>query len=213
MPEQYWNHNTAFHDEIVADAATRGGRVLDVGCGDGLLLERLAGVCDEVVGVESHAATVERARARLSRTANAMVFSASIMDVTSTRCLGTFQTVTCVAALHHLPLEAGLKRLAGLVAPGGRLIVVGLDPLRAERRADPLRERLAPRDPRHRRAHHPAPRLPRRDPGGGWAAPPGRPHPAPLLLPVHPYLGLLRRRASRLPDLVGKMLHDATINS
>ena len=126
MPEQYWNHNTAFHDEIVADAATRGGRVLDVGCGDGLLLERLAGVCDEVVGVESHAATVERARARLSRTANAMVFSASIMDVTSTRCLGTFQTVTCVAALHHLPLEAGLKRLAGLVAPGGRLIVVGL---------------------------------------------------------------------------------------
>ena len=32
----YWNHNAAFHDELVADAARRGGRALDVGCGEGL---------------------------------------------------------------------------------------------------------------------------------------------------------------------------------
>jgi 2-polyprenyl-3-methyl-5-hydroxy-6-metoxy-1,4-benzoquinol methylase len=35
--QSYWNHNTAFHDELVADAKVRGGRVLDIGCGDGLL--------------------------------------------------------------------------------------------------------------------------------------------------------------------------------
>lgn len=27
--ESYWNHNTAFHDELVADAKLRGGRVLE----------------------------------------------------------------------------------------------------------------------------------------------------------------------------------------
>ena len=40
--------------------------------------------------------------------------------------IGTFETVSCVATLHHLPLEPALTRLSGLVAPGGRLIVVGL---------------------------------------------------------------------------------------
>lgn len=63
MPEQYWNHNAAFHDEILADAAARdgrggrGGRACDVGCGEGLLLQRLAGVCEETVGIEADPAT------------------------------------------------------------------------------------------------------------------------------------------------------------
>lgn len=126
MPEKYWNHNAAFHDEVVADAATRGGRAIDVGCGEGLLLQRLADVCEEVVGIELDPATVERARARLDGAAGATVLGANILDPASTRCLGVFQTVSCVAVLHHLPLETGLERLAGLVAPGGRLIVVGL---------------------------------------------------------------------------------------
>ncbi|MDT9727179.1 SAM-dependent methyltransferase, partial [Xylanibacillus composti] len=43
--KEYWNHNTAFHDELVAETKMRGGSVLDIGCGDGLLLQRLARVC------------------------------------------------------------------------------------------------------------------------------------------------------------------------
>ena len=55
----YWNHNSAFHGELVADAARRGGRALDVGCGEGLLVQRLAAVCEEAVGIEADPATVE----------------------------------------------------------------------------------------------------------------------------------------------------------
>ncbi|CAM2756281.1 hypothetical protein ACSL103130_01365 [Actinomyces slackii] len=57
MPEQYWNHNAAFHDEILAETSTRGGRACDVGCWEGLLLQRLAGVCEEIVGIEVDPAT------------------------------------------------------------------------------------------------------------------------------------------------------------
>lgn len=122
----YWNHNAAFHDEFVADAARRGGRALDVGCGEGLLVQRLAAVCEEAVGIEADPATVERARARLAGVRGAVVRRADVLDPTLRGEVGVFRTVTCVAVLHHLPLEEGLRALSGFVAPGGRLCVVGL---------------------------------------------------------------------------------------
>ncbi|WP_139738783.1 class I SAM-dependent methyltransferase [Actinomyces wuliandei] len=126
FPESYWNHNAAFHGELVADAARRGGRALDVGCGEGLLVERLSAVCDEVVGIEVDPASLERARARVSGIGKAAVSQTDIMDPGAVDRLGQFATVTCVAVLHHLPLEEGMERLAALVAPGGRLLVIGL---------------------------------------------------------------------------------------
>lgn len=122
----YWNHNTAFHGELVADAARRGGRALDVGCGEGLLIQRLAAVCEEAVGIEADPATVERARARLAGVRGAVVRRADVLDPALRGEVGVFRTVTCVAVLHHLPLEEGLRALSGFVAPGGRLCVVGL---------------------------------------------------------------------------------------
>lgn len=122
----YWNHNAAFHGEFVADAARRGGRALDVGCGEGLLVQRLAAVCEEAVGIEADPATVERARARLAGVRGAVVRRADALDPALRGEVGVFRTVTCVAVLHHLPLEEGLRALSGFVAPGGRLCVVGL---------------------------------------------------------------------------------------
>ena len=122
----YWNHNAAFHDGLVADAARRGGRALDVGCGEGLLVQRLAAVCEEAVGIEADPATVERARARLAGVRGAVVRRADALDPALRGEVGVFRTVTCVAVLHHLPLEEGLRALSGFVAPGGRLCVVGL---------------------------------------------------------------------------------------
>ena len=122
----YWNHNVAFHRRIVRDAALRGGRALDVGCGDGLLLARLATVCRRAVGLETDERAVARARRRLARTPQAEVLLDDGIDLDLPQRIGTFETVSCVATLHHLPLELALVRLSQLVAPGGRLIVVGL---------------------------------------------------------------------------------------
>ena len=44
----YWNHNTAYHPWVLALA--RGRDVLDVGCGEGLLVERLAPLARSVGG-------------------------------------------------------------------------------------------------------------------------------------------------------------------
>ena len=126
MASDYWNHNVAFHRRIARDAALRGGSALDVGCGDGLLLARLAAVCRRAVGLETDERAVARARRRLEQTPQAEVLLDDVMDLDLPQRIGTFETVTCVATLHHLPLEPALVRLSQLVAPGGRLIVVGL---------------------------------------------------------------------------------------
>jgi hypothetical protein len=40
--DEYWNHNTAYHRWLLDIAARHYGEVLDVGCGEGLLVQLLA---------------------------------------------------------------------------------------------------------------------------------------------------------------------------
>ena len=118
-----WNHNSVYYPELASDAALRGGSALDVGCGDGALLELLAGVCEHVVGVEAGPAAARTATSRVA--GNATVICGDFMT-TCSLAPESFDTITCVACLHHLPLERALTRMAGLLRPGGRLLVIGL---------------------------------------------------------------------------------------
>jgi SAM-dependent methyltransferase len=101
-----------------------GVRALDVGCGTGHLLTRLAGVMPEVVGIEPDARTAARARDTVTETQNATVRDEPFDPAAFGE--ATFDLVTFVAVLHHLPLEQTLKDARSLLRPGGRLVVVGL---------------------------------------------------------------------------------------
>jgi methionine biosynthesis protein metW len=118
-----WNHNSVYYYELVADAAERGGLALDVGCGDGELLELLAGVCERVVGVEEDPVA---ARAAADRVAGSGTVICGDFMAAKSLSLAGFDTITCVACLQHLPLEAALAQMAELLRPGGRLLVIGL---------------------------------------------------------------------------------------
>lgn len=124
MPE-YWNHNTAYHRELVAAVAARHGTVLDVGCGDGLLLHRLAPVCSEAVGIDSDEAAIARAGYVSTEHRNVRIMVGDFLTdarISDAR----FDSITCVAVLHHLPLRPALERIRDLLSPGGQTIIVGL---------------------------------------------------------------------------------------
>ncbi len=114
-----WSHNDHFHGWILRHLPARRGSALDVGCGRGMLVEQLARRFAHVTAVDPDAAMVASTRAR--GLGNVEVRQESLLDTA-----GSFDLVTMVASLHHLPLEEGLERAAALVAPGGRLLVVGL---------------------------------------------------------------------------------------
>jgi len=119
--QEYWNHNTAYHRWIVDEVARRGGDLLDVGCGDGLLLARCIPVAASVTGIDPDAASLTGARARAPRAA---LIQADFLthDFAAQR----FDVITFVASLHHLDTRAALTTARDLLRPRGRLLVVGL---------------------------------------------------------------------------------------
>lgn len=127
-----WSHNDHFHGWVLRrlpDRRLPGRRVLpgrtlrvlDVGCGRGLLLSRLRVRSDEVLGVDADAAMASFAAERFGGDPSVTVRRARFEEVD-----GTFDAVTMIAVLHHLPLETALRHAGELLAPGGRLLVVGL---------------------------------------------------------------------------------------
>lgn len=122
----YWNHNSAYHKWLVRIAAEHAGGVLDVGCGEGLLAQRLAPVARSVTAIDPDPAAIERARARLDSLPNVTVSETSFdaFDPGPQR----FGVITFVATLHHMDLRASLTKARDLLAPHGTLAVVGLAP-------------------------------------------------------------------------------------
>ncbi|MCA2304019.1 class I SAM-dependent methyltransferase [Mycobacterium intracellulare] len=129
MPEyakhdDYWNHNSAYHPWLVGLAARRHGDVLDVGCGEGLLAQRLAAVSRSVVGLDADPISVWRAAQRLQPIGNATVEHARFEDLDGAE--RRYDLITFVASLHHLPLRDALHKARQMLRPAGQLAVVGL---------------------------------------------------------------------------------------
>lgn len=95
-------------------------RALDVGCGEGLLARELARRVPDVVGVDLDADQIGLAR----QAGGGVRYVCG--DFLSAQLDGPYDLVASIAALHHMDAVAGLRRLASLVTPGGRLVVVGL---------------------------------------------------------------------------------------
>lgn len=106
----YWNHNTAYHAELLDAVPPSGGDVLDIGCGDGLLVEKLATKATRVIGLDPDPRAINQARRRLTETPNAQVVLGSFL--TAPELDGqSFDLITCVATLHHMPLFAALEQM------------------------------------------------------------------------------------------------------
>lgn len=121
----YWNHNIAYHPELLAAVPGHQATVLDIGCGDGLLLQKMADTAQSVTGIDTDAKAVIQARSRLADTPNAEVILGDFL--TSPELTGQcFDLITCVATLHHCPLAPALEKMRDLLTPGGQLRVVGL---------------------------------------------------------------------------------------
>ena len=119
-----WNRNTHYHDRLLAALPVDCRRVLDVGCGLGTFARRLARVVEHVDALDRERDSLAQAE-QLSRDLPNMRFVAA--DFLTWQPEGTYDAVSMVAVLHHLPFRTALIRAAALLRPGGVLLVLGLD--------------------------------------------------------------------------------------
>jgi SAM-dependent methyltransferase len=122
-PPERWTHNGHYH-QVILDAIPAGcATALDVGCGTGALTRRLSAAGLRVTGLDRDEPCIRVARAH----PGAAGLGYLVGDIGRAPLQpGSFDLVTSVAMLHHMDAALALKRMSGLLRPGGVLAIVGL---------------------------------------------------------------------------------------
>jgi SAM-dependent methyltransferase len=125
IPQHVMAHLTARRVALAREQVPSGGRVLDVGCGTGRLLDSLP-PSYERVGVDVSHAMLDRARQKGLEVVEASADALPFRD-------SSFDLVTTFAVLHHLidpaRVRCCLGEMARVARPGGTVIVWDHNPL------------------------------------------------------------------------------------
>ena len=128
-----------------------GKKVLDVGCGDGLLSVQMANLGADVVGIDISPESIEvsRRRAEIDGVSEKAKFVCGPIEAATI--LGAqFDLVVGIAILHHViaDLETLVPRLVSFAKPGGQIAFVEpvnlFEPLRQLRRFVPIKGDYTP---------------------------------------------------------------------
>lgn len=112
-------HGTMWAAQLVRLLQPGGGRVLDVGCADGYLLDRLDSTFEKV-GIEVNTEMAAKCRTRSINVIGRDLLDSKLIEGHA----GRFDVVTAIAVLEHLPdLRGGLEGIRRLLKPGGVAVV------------------------------------------------------------------------------------------
>jgi 2-polyprenyl-6-hydroxyphenyl methylase/3-demethylubiquinone-9 3-methyltransferase len=111
---------------IVGDL--RGKRILDVGCGGGILSESMAASGARVVGIDLSDKALGVARLHKLESGADVEYRLVAVETLAAESPGAYDVVTCMEMLEHVPEPASVvAAVATLVKPGGTVIISTLN--------------------------------------------------------------------------------------
>ncbi|OHE80601.1 MAG: bifunctional 3-demethylubiquinol 3-O-methyltransferase/2-polyprenyl-6-hydroxyphenol methylase [Lysobacterales bacterium GWF1_69_6] len=109
-------------------ATLAGARVLDVGCGGGLLSEALTGEGAQVTALDLAPELIDVARLHLLESGRQVDYRLQPVESLAQEMPGSFDAITCMEMLEHVPDPgAVLQACATLLKPGGKLFLSTLN--------------------------------------------------------------------------------------
>ncbi len=130
LAHRWWDPNSEFkplHDInplrlgwIDGHAGLVGKRVIDVGCGGGILSESMADKGADVTGIDLGEKALKVARLHLLESGRKVDYRHIAAEDMAAQNPGAFDTVTCMEMLEHVPSPASIvQACAQLAKPGG----------------------------------------------------------------------------------------------
>jgi 2-polyprenyl-6-hydroxyphenyl methylase/3-demethylubiquinone-9 3-methyltransferase len=130
LAHRWWDPNSEFKplhdinplrlDWIDQRAALAGRRVLDVGCGGGILSESMALRGAEVTGIDLADKPLKVAQLHLLESGNKVAYRKIAVEALAREEAGQYDVVTCMEVLEHVPDPASqVRACAELLRPGG----------------------------------------------------------------------------------------------
>jgi 2-polyprenyl-6-hydroxyphenyl methylase/3-demethylubiquinone-9 3-methyltransferase len=132
LAHRWWDPNSEFKplhdinplrlDWIDNAIGLRGKRILDVGCGGGLLSEGMAVRGAEVTGIDLSEKPLGVAKLHLLESGQKVDYRKVAVEQLAAEMPGAFDAVTCLEMLEHVPDPASIvASCARLVKPGGQV--------------------------------------------------------------------------------------------
>ena len=132
LAHRWWDPNSEFRplheinplrlEWIDRHAALAGKKVLDVGCGGGLLSEAMASRGATVTGIDLAEKALGVARLHLLESGRSVDYRYISAEDLATQEAGSYDVVTCMEMLEHVPNPAStIASCAALVKPGGHV--------------------------------------------------------------------------------------------